>query len=231
MSPAVVAIVETMLEKWKDREGKEIEMFGEFRLLTSEVISRTAFGSNYLKGKQIFAMLNNLSILLNRNAFKTRIPFINKVWKTADLIESYRLEKGIQECVMSMVKKREDKVVNGEADNFGNDFLGLLISTIINESLRLYGPTNGLPREIRREVQLGKLVLPANINLLVQNIALHYDPHLWGDDAHLFKPERFAEGIAKATNYNAAAYFPFGLGPRFVSVWPLQPQKPRLLSP
>ncbi|KAL4310794.1 hypothetical protein GQ457_01G033200 [Hibiscus cannabinus] len=291
MIPAVVASVENMLEKWKDREGKEIEVFGEFRLLTSEVISRTAFGSNYLEGEQIFAMLNKLSILLNRNAFKTRIPFINMVWKTADLIESDRLEKGIQECVMSIVKKREDKVVNGEADNFGNDFLGLLVSAyrdsdennrlsledlvgecktfyfagqetvtsllawivfllavhgdwqgkarreviqifgnqnpdpdgitklktismIINETLRLYGPTNGLPREIRREVQLGKLVLPANINLLVQNIALHYDPHLWGDDAHLFKPERFADGIGKATNYNAAAYFPFGLGPR-----------------
>ncbi|KAK9003514.1 hypothetical protein V6N11_061073 [Hibiscus sabdariffa] len=291
MTPAVIASVQTVLEKWKGQEGKEIEVFGELRLLTSEVISRTAFGSNYLEGEQIFAMLNKLSILLNRNAFKTRIPFINKFWKTADLIESDKLEKGIQECVMNIVKKREDRVVNGEADNFGNDFLGLLVSAyrdseeknrlsledlvgecktfyfagqetvtsllawivfllavhrdwqekarrevlqifgnqnphpdgiaelktismIINETLRLYGPTNGLPREIRREVQLGKLILPANINLHVQNIALHHDPHLWGDDANLFKPERFAEGIAKATNYNAAAYFPFGLGPR-----------------
>ncbi|KAK5771283.1 hypothetical protein GOBAR_AA02438 [Gossypium barbadense] len=45
-------------------------------------------------------------------------------------------------------------------------------------------------------------------------MALHHDPDLWGDDVHLFKPERFAEGISKATNYNAAAFFPFGLGPR-----------------
>ncbi|KAK8571699.1 hypothetical protein V6N12_027774 [Hibiscus sabdariffa] len=61
----------------------------------------------------------------------------------------------------------------------------------------LDGPTNGLAREIRREVQLGKLVLPANIILLVQNIALHHDPHVWGDDAHLFKPGRFVDGIAR----------------------------------
>ncbi|KAK9003512.1 hypothetical protein V6N11_061071 [Hibiscus sabdariffa] len=291
MTPAVIAGVETMLEKWKGQEGKEIEVFGEFRLLTSEVISRTAFGSNYLEGEKIFAMLNRLSIIAGQNIHKTGIPFINKFWKTADLIESEQLGKGIQECVMNIIKKREDKVVNGEADNFGIDFLGLLVSAyhdseeknrlsledlvgecktfyfagqetvnsllawivfllavhgdwqekarrevlqifgnqnpdpdgiiklktismIINETLRLYGPTNGLPREIRREVQLGKLVLPANINLHVQNIALHHDPHLWGDDAHLFKPERFAEGIAKATNHNAAAFFPFGLGPR-----------------
>ncbi|GMI86712.1 PHYB ACTIVATION TAGGED SUPPRESSOR 1 [Hibiscus trionum] len=42
MIPAVIASVETMLEKWKGQEGKEIEVFGEFRLLTSLVISRTA---------------------------------------------------------------------------------------------------------------------------------------------------------------------------------------------
>ncbi|KHG13385.1 Cytochrome P450 protein [Gossypium arboreum] len=65
------------------------------------------------------------------------------------------------------------------------------------------------------KVQVGKLVLPANINLLIAKAALHHDPQLWGDDVHLFKPERFADGIAKATNYNAAAFFPFGLGPRF----------------
>ncbi|KAL4308677.1 hypothetical protein GQ457_01G033140 [Hibiscus cannabinus] len=248
MTPAVIASVETMLEKWKGREGKEIEVFQEFRLLTSEVISRTAF-------------------------------------------ESEELAKEIQDCVVKIVKKREDKVVIGEADSFGNDFLGLLvhayhdsdeknrlsledlvdecktfylagqetvnsllawtvlllaihgdwqekarreaiqifgnqipdlegiaklktITMIINETLRLYGPLTLFLREVGREVQLGKLVLPANIDLLVPNMALQHDPHLWGDDVHLFKPERFAEGIARATKYNSAAFFPFGLGPR-----------------
>ncbi|GMI64310.1 PHYB ACTIVATION TAGGED SUPPRESSOR 1 [Hibiscus trionum] len=291
MTPAVIASVETMLERWKGQEGKEIEVFGEFRLLTSEVISRTAFGSSYLEGEKIFAMLNKLSIIVGRNIFKTSIPFINKFWKSADLLESEKLTKEIRDCVMKIVKKREDRVVNGEADRFGNDFLGLLVNAyhdsddknrlsmedlvdecktfyfagqetvnsllgwtvlllaihedwqekarrevidifgnrnpdsegvsklklmtmIINETLRLYGQPNGLVRRVGREVRVGKLVLPANIDVLFPNIALHHDPHLWGDDVHLFKPERFAEGIAKATNYNAAAFSPFGLGPR-----------------
>ncbi|XWS09146.1 hypothetical protein CRYUN_Cryun40dG0061000 [Craigia yunnanensis] len=128
MTPAVIASVETMLEKWKGQEGKEIEVFQEFRFLTSEVISRTAFGSSYLEGEKIFDMLKKLSIIMARNLFKARIPVINYFWKTADDIESEKLVKGIQESVMEIVKKREDKVVSGEADKFGSDFLGLLVN-------------------------------------------------------------------------------------------------------
>ncbi|KAK8483878.1 hypothetical protein V6N11_061052 [Hibiscus sabdariffa] len=291
MTSAVIASVETMLGKWKGQEGKEIEVFEEFKLLTSEVISRTAFGSSYLEGEKIFAMLNKMSLIMRRNIFKTSIPFFHKLWKPADLLETEALAKGIQDCVMKIVKKREDRVANGEADSFGNDFLGLLVNAyhdldeknrlsleelvdecktfylagqetvnsllawtvfllaihgdwqekarrevidifsnqtpdskglaklkimtmILNETLRLYGLSNGLMRKVGREVQLGKLVLPANIDLLPLNVAVHHDPQLWGDDVHLFKPERFAEGIAEATKCNAGAFFPFGLGPR-----------------
>ncbi|KAK9003503.1 hypothetical protein V6N11_061062 [Hibiscus sabdariffa] len=291
MTPAVIASVETMLEKWKGQDGKEIEVFQEFRLLTSEVISRTAFGSSYMEGENIFYLMKKLSIIAGRNFFKTSIPFINKLWKPADLLESEKLAKEIQDCVMKIVKKREDRVVNGEADSFGNDFLGLLVhayhdsdnkkklsledlvdecktfylagqetvnsllgwtvlllaihgdwqerarseviqifgnqnphlegiaklktmTMIINETLRLYNPVVSVVREVGREVQLGKLVLPASIDLMVPIMALHHDPHLWEDDVYLFKPERFSEGVARATKYNSAAYFPFGLGPR-----------------
>ncbi|KAB2088416.1 hypothetical protein ES319_A04G174000v1 [Gossypium barbadense] len=291
MNPAVIASVETMLEKWKGREGEEIEVFNEFRLLTSEVISRTAFGSNYLEGKNIFDMLTKLAILFSRNYFKTPIPGISKLWKTAVEIESEKLANGIHDCVMEMVKRREKKVETGEADGFGNDFLGLLINAyrdsdeknrfsiedlvdecktfyfagqettnsllawtilvlaihtkwqektrqevsevfgdqnpnsegiaklkimnmVVNETLRLYSPVVAVIRKIKKEVRLGKLVLPANLEILIPIIALHHDPQLWGDDVHLFKPERFVEGIASATKYNSAAFIPFSMGPR-----------------
>ncbi|PPS05172.1 hypothetical protein GOBAR_AA15494 [Gossypium barbadense] len=88
------------------------------------------------------------------------------------------------------------------------------MTMIINETLRLYGPSNGLAKAVTREVQSGKLLLPANIDILPLYTGVHRDPHFWGDDVHHFKPKRFAEGIAKATNYTAAAFLPFGLGPR-----------------
>ncbi|XVE74385.1 hypothetical protein DITRI_Ditri12bG0012700 [Diplodiscus trichospermus] len=75
--PAMIASVVMMLGKWKQYEGKEIEVFEEFKLLTSEVISKTAFGSSYLDGKKIFDMLQRLSFLTNRNLFKTRFPGIS----------------------------------------------------------------------------------------------------------------------------------------------------------
>ncbi|OMO80853.1 Cytochrome P450 [Corchorus capsularis] len=291
MTPAMIASVETMLDKWKQFEGKEIEVFQELKLLTSEVISRTAFGSSYLEGEKIFDMLTRLAVLASRNPSQTKIPVISELWKTGDSIESDKLVKGIHDCVMEMVKKREEKVFSGEANSFGTDFLGSLINAfhdpdknnrlseqelvdncktfyfgghetstaalawtvlllaihqdwqekarkevfevfgnqnphsegiarlktmtmIINETLRLYPPASALPRRVENEVQLGNLTLPTDLLVMIPVIALHHDPKTWGDDVHLFKPERFAQGIAKATNYNASTYIPFGFGPR-----------------
>ncbi|MBA0756264.1 hypothetical protein Gogos_022104 [Gossypium gossypioides] len=106
MIPAVVASVETMLEKWKSKEGKEIEVFQEFRLLTSEVISRTAFGSSYLEGEKIFDMLMKLTVIAGRNIYKAEIPIISKFWKSADEIESDKIAKMIHDSVMKIVKKK-----------------------------------------------------------------------------------------------------------------------------
>ena len=74
MIPAMVTSVESMLEKWKSYEGKEIEVFEEFKVLTSQVISKTAFGSNYLEGQNIFDMLTKLTLLLSRNTLKVKFP-------------------------------------------------------------------------------------------------------------------------------------------------------------
>lgn len=76
MVPAMISSVEMMLEKWKEHEGNEIEVFEEFRVLTSEVISKTAFGSSYLEGKNIFDMLMKLTVLVSRNVHKIKFPGI-----------------------------------------------------------------------------------------------------------------------------------------------------------
>ncbi|KAI8527489.1 hypothetical protein RHMOL_Rhmol12G0079400 [Rhododendron molle] len=85
---------------------------------------------------------------------------------------------------------------------------------ILNETLRLYSPAINLLRRVEREVRLGKLIIPANTEFYIPLLALHHDPEIWGQDVHLFKPERFAEGVAKATSNNITGFIPFGFGPR-----------------
>ena len=89
------------------------------------------------------------------------------------------------------------------------------MSMIFNESLRLYSPAVSITRRVEKDVRLGKLIVPPNVQLQIPVLALHHETRSWGQvDAQLFKPERFAEGVAKATNNNIATFFPFGMGPR-----------------
>ncbi|XP_058184162.1 cytochrome P450 CYP749A22-like [Rhododendron vialii] len=289
MVPAMIETVEMMLERWKHHEGKEIEVLEEFRLLTSEVISRTAFGSSYLEGKGIFEMLMKMVTIYSRNFFKIRLPGLSLFWNRSDDIESDKLEREIRDSITRMIRKREN--VLREQGNFGTDLLGLLVEAyndpdetnritledvideckttyiaghetttnllswtilllaiytawqdelrkevlelfgeqkpnaegiarmkkmtmVINETLRLYPPVISLVRKVERESKLIRFVLPADIIVHIPTLSLHLDPHIWGEDAHLFNPERFSGGVAKATNNNPAGYIPFGLGPR-----------------
>ncbi|MBA0854590.1 hypothetical protein Goshw_002179, partial [Gossypium schwendimanii] len=159
-------------ERWKGQEGKEIEVYNEFRLLTSEVISRTAFGSNYLEGEKIFAMLNKLTILVSQNISKTKIPFIKYV---PSKLKSEKLEKGIQDYVMEMIKKREDKVVSGEADSFGNDFLGLLVNAYNDLDDKNRVSLEDLVGECKTIYFAGQETVNSLLAWIVLHLAIHGD--------------------------------------------------------
>lgn len=88
------------------------------------------------------------------------------------------------------------------------------MNMIINECLRLYPPVLTMTRKVAKETKLGELCLLPGTNIFISVLALHHDPRIWGDDVLLFKPERFAQGVAKATNNNGAAFLPFGMGTR-----------------
>ncbi|CAJ2659452.1 unnamed protein product [Trifolium pratense] len=103
---------------------------------------------------------------------------------------------------------------------FGNkkpDFDGLshlkIVTMILYEVLRLYPSIITLVRTPHKDVKLGNLTLPVGVQLLLSIILVHHDIELWGDDAKVFNPERFSEGVLKATN-GKNAFFPFGGGPR-----------------
>lgn len=74
MVPEMMASIESMLNNWTSHEGKEIEVYSEFKDLSSEIISRTAFGSSYLEGENIFEMLTKLGFIIFKN--DTKLPFL-----------------------------------------------------------------------------------------------------------------------------------------------------------
>lgn len=87
------------------------------------------------------------------------------------------------------------------------------VGMILNEASRLYPAGPAFFREASKDVRLGKeLVVPQGTILQMPHIAYHHDPAYWGHDAHLFNPDRFANGISKAGN-NPFAFMPFGFGP------------------
>ncbi|KAK8933467.1 Secologanin synthase [Platanthera zijinensis] len=69
-------------------------------------------------------------------------------------------------------------------------------------------------RMTTNNVELGGITYPKGVLLSLPILFIHHDTEIWGEDAKEFNPERFAEGILKATKSGQMAFFPFGWGPR-----------------
>ncbi|KAK9937692.1 hypothetical protein M0R45_014465 [Rubus argutus] len=88
-----------------------------------------------------------------------------------------------------------------------------VVTMILLEVLRLYPAVVLMVRATHKKTQLGRFSLPAGVEIGLPTLLIHRDKEWWGDDANEFKPERFSEGVSKATK-SQLSFFPFGGGPR-----------------
>ena len=64
------------MEQWKGQiaQGHDIDVHTEFQNLTADIIARTAFGSSYLEGKQVFEMQRQQQVIMNKTFTTVYIP-------------------------------------------------------------------------------------------------------------------------------------------------------------
>ncbi|CAO2165631.1 unnamed protein product, partial [Urochloa humidicola] len=88
-----------------------------------------------------------------------------------------------------------------------------IVTMILFEVLRLYPSGIRISRKTYKEIEIGGILYPAGVIVEMSVLMIHHDPDIWGNDVHEFKPDRFSEGISKASKH-PAAFLPFGWGPR-----------------
>jgi cytochrome P450 len=135
-----------------------------------------------------------------------------------------RARSEVQEVLGAEATPQVDKLANLK-----------LIDMILNETLRLYPPVSAITRDASKVHQLGSVTIAPGTNVIIPMSVLHQSKEIWGDDAHLFKPDRWevknlhtngknsADGLNDATAATAAAadsvnsfnnFMPFGGGNR-----------------
>ncbi|XP_042434425.1 cytochrome P450 72A397-like [Zingiber officinale] len=294
MVPAFQKSCIDMVERWRNMTSEqgscEVDVWDQLQNLTGDVISRTAFGSNYKEGKKIFELQKEQILLVMEAA---RIPYIPgfRFVPTSSNKRRMLIDNEIRSLLKDMINKKTDAISKGEAST-GDDLLGLLVqysndesrgdhsitiddvieecklfyfagqettsvlltwtlillsihpewqqrareevlsvcgkelpdfesishlklvTMIVYEVLRLYPPVTGLVRRTIKTAKIGDhLSLPAGVEVFLPTIFIHHDREIWGEDVEEFKPERFSEGIAKASKV-PNAFLPFGWGPR-----------------
>ncbi|XP_060188414.1 cytochrome P450 72A397-like isoform X1 [Lycium barbarum] len=297
MVPAMHKSCEDMINKWEILLSKnkscEIDVHPYFEDLTSDVISRTAFGSSYAEGTRIFHLQNELAELTRQVFQSVYIPG-GRFLPTRTNRRMKAIDNELKDTLRKIVNKRERSMNLGESNDHQEDLLGILlrsnlkeiqehgskfgmtrdevleeckvfyfagqetssnllvwtmvllsvhqnwqarareeiqqvfqnnkldfeglnrlkiVTMILNEVLRLYPPAPYFVRKANHETKLGKMNIPPEVNLVIPTIFVHHNKELWGDDVKEFKPERFSEGIAKATK-NRLCFLPFSWGPR-----------------
>ncbi|OQU86592.1 hypothetical protein SORBI_3003G109766 [Sorghum bicolor] len=237
MLPAFASCCADLVSRWEglvaaadDGEPCEVDVWPEMQRLTGDVISRVAFGSSYLEGRRIFELQEEQVHLAMLVANKIHIPGYMML-PTRVNRRMKRIAAEIEGILRGMIATRESSLRAGKETS--DDLLGLLLESnmersgapaaaaavtmVLYEVLRLYMPVSALHRRTYKPMELGGVRYPAGVILTLPLLSIHHDKDVWGPDADEFRPDRFAEGIARAASSGGdapPAFFPFGWGPR-----------------
>ncbi|KAE8124614.1 hypothetical protein FH972_019481 [Carpinus fangiana] len=134
MLPAFRQSCSDMISKWESmvsEEGSiELDVWPYLQNLSSDMISRTAFGSSYEEGRNIFELQRELAEPVIQTTRSIYIPG----WRFLPTKKNKRMKEirmEIQASLKGITNKRERAIKQGEGKN--DDFLGILVESNLKD--------------------------------------------------------------------------------------------------
>ncbi|CAL5044597.1 unnamed protein product [Urochloa decumbens] len=130
MAGTMAACAGEVVQDWEARVatapgGKAtVEVGQQFTELTADVISHTAFGSSFRRGKEVFMAQRELQGIAFAAINSVRFPGMGYVPTKANL-RRWRLERKVRGTLMDIIRERV--AAAGEARGYGSDLLGLML--------------------------------------------------------------------------------------------------------
>ncbi|KAL6203594.1 hypothetical protein ACLB2K_027294 [Fragaria x ananassa] len=107
ITESTMSLVDSWNSKIEAQRGiADIKMDQCMKSFSGDIISRACFGSNYLKGEEIFQKLTDLQEAMARKLFLTGIPGLRHL-PTKSNREAWALEKEAATLILQVVKERQ----------------------------------------------------------------------------------------------------------------------------
>nr|XP_027091872.1 cytochrome P450 734A1-like [Coffea arabica] len=139
--PEVVESTQEVLKKWekgiRERNEIEVDVLKEFHILSAEILSKTAFGSNFEEGKHIFELQDQqalLTILALRTVYIPGLRFL----PTRDNRMRWKVEKETRRLIRKLIDR--EKKAGGNQKCLLSFLLwgGLPVEEVIDECQTFY---------------------------------------------------------------------------------------------
>ncbi|OWA50218.1 hypothetical protein BV898_14743 [Hypsibius exemplaris] len=163
---------------------------------------------------ELQGLLRELKVLLTspdgKNPLNWIIPAYETLWRITFrcFIEVHYKNPEQQEHFKEVFRHHVADPMSAEFEDHVNSNCGVSCSNIVNEALRLYPPTKKIYRATPGYPTDSSTYPAADIE------ALHRDPAIWGADADIFRPTRWAsEKMMPVEVRRRGIFLPFGMSP------------------
>ncbi|KAI3698684.1 hypothetical protein L2E82_42415 [Cichorium intybus] len=129
MVPAFYISCSEMINKWEEltkEKSCEVDVYPHLQTFTSDVISRTAFGSSYEEGRKIFELQKEQAALVIKAFESIYIPG-SRFLPTKSNKRMKEIDREVKATINKIIDKRVTTMKDGESTS--DDLLGILLDS------------------------------------------------------------------------------------------------------